>query len=181
MDEKNFFKELQQYEKKYRENIYIDAFYSFLKRYGRDSFFKELEAGHITASGWLVDKNFEETLLVYHKKLKKLIQPGGHCERSDDSVRLAALRELREETALQDIIPVNNDIFHIAIHEVSTDTGKHLHYDVCYLFTCNNKQMILSSEESDYIKWYPLEDLKYMEHMDITVLEMAEKTKMFWS
>lgn len=34
--------------------------------------------GHITASAFIVNKNTRQVLLLYHKSLGKLLQPGGH-------------------------------------------------------------------------------------------------------
>src|SRR5262245_8831657 len=59
---------------------------------------KEVEA-HFTASAILVSASGEEVCLVYHRKLSRWLQPGGHFEREDEgSVERAALREVHEET-----------------------------------------------------------------------------------
>lgn len=175
MDEKELLKELEVYEEKYGERDKVKCFLSFLNENGRDSFFRTLEKGHITASGWLISEDLKKVLLVSHKKLKKLIQPGGHCEENDSSVKMAALRELREETGLQNIKLVNEDIFYIDIHKIGSGNAMHLHYDICYLFICDDKQQVTVSEESDGIEWYELEELEHMKEMDMAVIKMAER------
>ena len=55
---------------------------------------------HFTASAFVVDAAGSRTCLVEHVKLGRLLQPGGHIEDDDASVEDAALREAREETAL---------------------------------------------------------------------------------
>src|SRR4051812_13856407 len=56
--------------------------------------------GHITASAVVMDADAERTLLIYHRKLSRWLQPGGHVEPSDVSLAEAALREATEETAI---------------------------------------------------------------------------------
>mgnify|MGYP001090884558 FL=1 len=96
-------------------------------------------------------------------------------------IKMAALRELREETGLQNIKLVNKEIFYIDIHKVDYGNKMHLHYDICYLFICNDKQQVIVSEELDGIKWYELERLKYMKEMDMAVIKMAGRVKEIWS
>ena len=52
--------------------------------------------GHITASGFIINNN--KVLLIFHNKLKKYIQPGGHLEAKDNTIKEAAQREVKEET-----------------------------------------------------------------------------------
>ena len=54
--------------------------------------------GHITSSGVLL--NGDRTLLIHHSAFAAWIQPGGHLETTDSSLRAAALRELCEELVL---------------------------------------------------------------------------------
>ncbi len=177
MNEKELIKELEKYKQNDKKDNKADIFISFLKKNGRDSFFRTSKDGHITASGWLISEDLKKVLLISHKKLKKIIQPGGHCESNDSSVKMAALRELQEETGLKDIMSVSDEIFYIDIYEIASGDKMHIHYDVCYLFTCNDKQQIRISNESDNIKWYYLDDIEYMDSMDAAVLKMTEKTK----
>lgn len=178
MDEKALLQELERYKEKYRDDDKVRACLSFIKENGRESLLKTLGAGHITASGWLISEDFKKVLLVSHKKLKKLIQPGGHCEKNDSSVRMAALRELQEETELQNIMSVNDEIFYLDIHKITVGHKIHIHYDLCYLFTCDDKQQIQISDESDDIRWYDLDEIEHMDSMDRAVLKMAERTKL---
>src|SRR5262245_55625991 len=56
--------------------------------------------GHITASGFIISRSRSTVLLLHHKTLGKLLQPGGHMEPDEHSPLDGALREIREETYL---------------------------------------------------------------------------------
>ena len=80
-------------------------------------FYRDSLNRHVTASAWLVNSKQNKVVLIHHKKLNKLIQPGGHCERSDISVKAAALRELMEESGINNVRFSEAEIFQLDIHE----------------------------------------------------------------
>jgi hypothetical protein len=43
------------------------------------------KVGHLTASGFVVSPSHDQLLLIQHKKLQRLLQPGGHMEPTDAS------------------------------------------------------------------------------------------------
>ena len=53
---------------------------------------------HFTASSYIFNNN--KTLLIYHKKLKKWMAPGGHID-ENEAPHEAAIRETLEETGLK--------------------------------------------------------------------------------
>jgi 8-oxo-dGTP pyrophosphatase MutT (NUDIX family) len=84
--------------------------------------------GHITASAVVLDAASERTLLIYHRKLQRWLQPGGHVERSDADLVAAALREATEETGITGLV-IDPDPVHLDVHWV----GTHYHYDVRFI------------------------------------------------
>jgi len=91
---------------------------------------------HFTASAFVVDERIERTCLVAHAKLSRLLQPGGHVEPADASLEDAALREAREETALELAFhPLAPRPFDLDIHAIPAVGGEptHFHLDVRYL------------------------------------------------
>jgi ADP-ribose pyrophosphatase YjhB (NUDIX family) len=93
-------------------------------------------SAHFTASAFVVDEDRMRTCLVEHVKLKRLLQPGGHVEPDDASLEEAALREAREETALEVALhPGAPRPFDLDIHEIPERPGEpaHFHLDVRYL------------------------------------------------
>jgi len=118
--------------------------------------------GHVTASG-LVIKD-AEVALIYHNKLQKYIQPGGHVE-GDGSLHDAALREVVEETGMNvvlhpwhikhEFIPINIDVHKIPYNERKQEI-EHYHYDFTYIFTPINSELSLQLEEVSDLKWVPV-------------------------
>ncbi len=53
--------------------------------------------GHITASGFVVNEDFNKALLVKHNILKGYIFPGGHADNEANLLEVA-IREVYEET-----------------------------------------------------------------------------------
>jgi 8-oxo-dGTP pyrophosphatase MutT (NUDIX family) len=93
-------------------------------------------SAHFTASAFVVDEAGSRTCLVEHAKLGRLLQPGGHIEDGDPSVEEAALREAREETALDvRLHPAAPRPFDVDIHRIPDRPGEpsHLHLDVRFL------------------------------------------------
>jgi 8-oxo-dGTP pyrophosphatase MutT (NUDIX family) len=119
-------------------------------------FSAEQEGAHFTASALVVDAARARTCLVLHRKLGLWLQPGGHVEPGDESIALAALREVREETGLDarlaDAAPV-----HLDIHEIPDrpDKPAHLHLDVRFLAVAEGDALTLSDESTD-VRWWPL-------------------------
>ncbi len=93
-------------------------------------------SAHFTASAFVIDEAGARACLVQHAKLGRLLQPGGHVEPGDASLEAAAIREAREETALEvELHPTAPRPFDVDIHEIPERPGEpaHFHLDVRYL------------------------------------------------
>jgi ADP-ribose pyrophosphatase YjhB (NUDIX family) len=109
-------------------------------------------SAHFTASAFVVDEACERTCLVTHAKLGRLLQPGGHVEPADASLEHAALREAREETALElGFHPAAPRPFDLDIHRIPERPGEpaHFHLDVRYL-------LVGSGEPCAGAAWYAI-------------------------
>ena len=78
----------------------------------RDCFERSLKTGHITGSAWLLNKEGSHFLLMHHTKLDKWFQLGGHCD-GNSNVCAVAIKEAQEESGIQSIIPLQEEIFDI--------------------------------------------------------------------
>jgi 8-oxo-dGTP pyrophosphatase MutT (NUDIX family) len=97
---------------------------------------REEPSAHFTASAFVIDEAGVRTCLVAHAKLGRLLQPGGHVEPDDVSLEAAAIREAREETALEvELHPTAPRPFDVDVHEIPDRPGEpaHFHLDVRYL------------------------------------------------
>lgn len=121
--------------------------------------------GHLTASAYVVNEDFDKTLLVKHNILGGYIFPGGHADGESDFLSVA-IREVQEETGL-DVKEYSKEIFSICSAPVKGHVKRekyvsaHNHYDFLYLVIAKNEDMenirILEDENSD-IKWVNLDD-----------------------
>lgn len=148
---------------------------TFLKA-NNNVFGNENALGHITASAWIVSKDYSMVLLTHHKKLNKWLQLGGHTEPSE-YIKESAMREAFEESGLKQLKLVDDFIFDIDVHMIP-ERGLikcHLHYDVRFLFVVNDDQELVISNESHDLKWIPLEELSTYT-IEPSIMRMAEKT-----
>ena len=118
------------------------------------------DPGHITASAVVLAPDREHVLLVFHEKLRRWLQPGGHCEPSDQDVRATARRETREETG---IALSNKDSLALAgidVHDIPAAGSEpsHRHHDLCFLAQATLHQ-IEAMHSSDKIVWCPIIEL----------------------
>ncbi|MGK0137681.1 MAG: 8-oxo-dGTP pyrophosphatase MutT (NUDIX family) [Algoriphagus sp.] len=141
-----------------------------------DCFERSLLIGHVTASCWVVNASRDKVLLIDHVKLKKWLQPGGHCDGDQNTLRVA-LKELQEETG---IVPtdVSLDIFDIDIHLIpkTKSIPEHEHFDLRYLFVADLKEKIIQNHETNAIKWIRLQNLERMTREE-SILRMKSKTR----
>jgi 8-oxo-dGTP pyrophosphatase MutT (NUDIX family) len=109
-------------------------------------------SAHFTASAFVIDESGERVCLVAHEKLGKLLQPGGHIEEADPSLEAAALREAREETALElELHASAPRPFDVDVHRIPDRPGEpaHWHLDVRYL-------VVGRGEPCSGAAWHPL-------------------------
>lgn len=122
-----------------------------------DPFVATEARGHITASTVVVTPEADAVLLLFHQKLGRWLQPGGHVETDlDASIHAAARRELREETGL-DPDRAEPQLLDIDIHPIPArpEMPAHEHYDLRILF-----RHPTVSFESSSIRWLPLSEVE---------------------
>lgn len=140
-----------------------------------ECFSRELLAGHITGSAWIIDHQRQHILLTHHRKLDRWLQLGGHCDGNAD-VAQVALREAQEESGLTHIHFLSPDIFDLDIHSIPATARepKHYHYDVRFLFTADHTQPLVISQESKELAWIPIDKVASLTQ-DSSILRMLHK------
>ena len=161
---------LKEYLKKYpseeeRQKQFID----YLKEQSYESIIDwDNFDGHIVASGLVYALKEKKFLVIFHNDLKMFLYPGGHVEKQDKDPLAAALREVHEETGLQDLIQVpvsNNELMplDISVHKVRynerLNLPEHYHFDFRYLFLVEKiSEVKIDESESSSYKWISAEE-----------------------
>lgn len=129
-----------------------------------DIFIRENETVHFTASSWLVNKEHTKVLMIYHNIYDSWSWTGGHADGETDLLAVA-IKEAQEETGVQTITPVSEDIFSIEILTVDghIKRGKyvpsHLHLNVTYLLEADEEEVLrIKPDENSGVAWFTLEE-----------------------
>jgi len=123
-------------------------------------------AGHFTASALVIHADGERALLTHHRKLKRWLQLGGHCDGEANPAR-AALIEATEESGIEqlsiDPSPVDLDI-----HRIPARAGEpeHLHLDLRYLVYAAPGAREVIGEESLDLAWVSTDELAGLDSDD---------------
>lgn len=137
-------------------------------------FDRELSIGHITGSAWLLDPSGEKVLLTHHKKLNKWMQLGGHSD-GDWNTMTVAMKEAQEESGIDDIDFLSEEIFDIDIHQIPERENEpsHFHFDVRFVLKANRSDFIISEESND-LCWFSKDEIKKM-NLEESVKRMTKK------
>jgi 8-oxo-dGTP pyrophosphatase MutT (NUDIX family) len=133
-------------------------FLRHLEEHPADGMWRECAAGHITASTAVLDASRTRVLLTLHAKVKAWLQLGGHCEPGDVTLAGAALREATEESGIRGLRlqpdPVQLDRHPVRCHPQGT-----WHLDVQYVAIAPENARHAVSDESDDLRWFPVDGL----------------------
>lgn len=137
---------------------YIDTFEDVLTR--------KNEIGHFTASSWAVNKERTKVIMIYHNIYKSWAWTGGHADGESDLLKVA-IKELKEETGVQNVKVLKDDIFSLEIIRVDghVKRGKyvstHVHLNLTYLLEIDENEMLrIKKDENSGVKWVKLEDVE---------------------
>lgn len=126
---------------------------------------RQNELAHFTASSWVVNRERTKVLMAYHNIYQSWAWTGGHSDGETDLLQ-TAMREVKEETGVENVKPLWDDIFSLEILCVDghMKNGKyissHLHFNVTYLLEVDEQEMLhIKLDENSDVKWIPLEDV----------------------
>lgn len=129
-----------------------------------DAFCRTNLIAHMTASAWVVNRERDKVLMVYHKIYDSWSWTGGHADGEEDLLAVA-LREVREETGIRSAKPVSREIYSLEVLTVDGHEKRgvyvpgHLHMNVTYLLEADEDEPLqISEEENSGVRWFSLED-----------------------
>ena len=136
---------------------------AFLER-NPDAFYRSNLLAHMTASAWVVNPQRSKALMVYHRLYDSWSWAGGHADGEEDLLAVA-LREVREETGVQRLHPVTEEIYSLEVltvdgHEKHAKyVPSHLHLNLTYLLEAEEDQPLRVCEaENSGVAWFSLAD-----------------------
>ena len=132
-----------------------------LNRFGDQSLSRTHPQAHFTCSAFIFSEQ-AQCLALFHKKLQRWLQPGGHVELQDRTPLEAALREAQEESHLSDLLPLYHFPIDLDIHKIPArkDEPEHLHYDLRYALLTKSPEKAMLSAESTGLSWLDQAALK---------------------
>jgi 8-oxo-dGTP pyrophosphatase MutT (NUDIX family) len=133
-------------------------FLRHLEEHPADGLWRECADGHITASTAVLDASRTRVLLTLHSKVKAWLQLGGHCEPGDLSLAGSALREATEESGIAGLQLIPEPV-QLDRHEVGCHPQGTWHLDVQYVAIAPDGARHAVSDESDDLRWFPVDDL----------------------
>jgi 8-oxo-dGTP pyrophosphatase MutT (NUDIX family) len=134
---------------------------------------------HYVATSYVYDRNTDRFLLVWHKKSRKLLPPGGHLN-SEEEPHKGAQRELLEETGVEGRIlnlletpqvetPATAQLptpFCILYEKIPAEVEgeEHMHIDFVYVVEIPPfEPLSLRAEEVSLAQWVPSEDIDHVD------------------
>lgn len=128
--------------------------------------------GHFTASAFVLHGN--NVLLIWHAKLLRWLQPGGHVDETDATLADTAARELREEAG---IVAETEGLLDLDVHPIPANPKKaepaHEHFDVRFVFRVDDPSAVAGDDALD-VKWVPIRDVS-LEETDESVMRALRK------
>lgn len=125
---------------------------------------RENEFAHFTASAWVVNKERTKVLMIYHNIYQSWAWTGGHAD-GEENLQKVALREVEEETGLQNLELMDDAIYSLEILTVNghVKRGKyvssHLHLNLTFLIEADEQEATkIKQDENSGVKWVSIEE-----------------------
>lgn len=140
-----------------------DIMLSYIKQFPHNILLRDNKFAHITSSGFIMNKELDKVLLVHHNIRNAWAWTGGHVDGDADFLHVA-IKEAKEETGINEVIPLSRDIISIDILPVYGHPRKdnyisaHLHLSVAYILIASEKEkLIVNEDENSGVCWFSID------------------------
>lgn len=130
-----------------------------------DEVFTRRSPAHFTVSAWVVNRERDKVLMVYHNIYKSWSWMGGHADGEQDLFQVAK-REAQEESGLESFTAeypdmISLEILHVPGHEKrGRYVSSHLHLNVTYLLEADEEAPVrMKPDENSGVAWIRVEEL----------------------
>lgn len=117
----------------------------------------------MTASAWVVNPDGGKILLAYHNIYDSWAWLGGHADGEEDLLSVA-IREVKEESGISHVIPLQESVFSLEVLTVDGHVKKgsyvssHLHLNLTYLLCADEREQPVSKpDENRAVAWFARE------------------------
>lgn len=147
---------------------------------------RDNKIAHVTSSAFVVNKTKDKVLMVHHNIYNSQSWTGGHTDGEKDLLAVA-IKEAKEETGVENILPINLEVFSLDILPVlghikrGEYVSAHLHLSVAYLVEADeNELLIVKADENSDVKWIPIDEVNTYSnepHMQKVYKKLISKIK----
>lgn len=120
---------------------------------------------HLTSSAFIINKEHNKVLCIFHNIYNSWSWVGGHAD-GDDDMLYVAKKETIEETSLENFAVISETPISVEILPISSHYRKgkyvaaHQHLNVTYLFEADeNEEIHILEDENSNIGWLTFDEL----------------------
>jgi 8-oxo-dGTP pyrophosphatase MutT (NUDIX family) len=116
---------------------------------------------HVTASALILHPPTCQVLLRWHVRQQAWLQVGGHADPGEIDPLAIAIREGREETGLDDLVPWSDSaIVHVVIVPVSAAVHEpaHEHADLRFVLATDTPDSARPENPAATLRWLPISE-----------------------
>ena len=124
---------------------------------------RENEIAHFTASAWVLNEKRDKVLMIYHNIYDSWSWTGGHAD-GEENLLGVAIKEVKEETGLREVQPIQKAIFSLEILTVEGHlknekyVPSHLHINCTYLLEASDEEELsVKPDENQGVRWMDIE------------------------
>ncbi len=131
--------------------------------HGGDELWSRSTMLHLTASAMIVHPPSHRVLLRWHVRQQAWLQVGGHADPGETDPVAIAVREGREETGLNDLVPwPDNSLVHVVVVPVPAGGVEpaHEHGDLRFVLGTADPDSVRPENPTAHVRWLTIGDAR---------------------